>query len=278
MNEVDVTLLDGRILHAYDVAVPAPTLTLMWHHGSPQTGAPLAPVIRAAAERSIRVISFARPSYGGSSPLPGRSVASVATDAAAVADALGVDTFATMGASGGGPHALACAALLGERVTGVVTFAGIAPRFEAGDWMAGMASPQGLQSATLGREARAKFEETAEFDPAQFIAADYAALESTWSSLGEDVGKSHAFGMDGLVDDDVAFAKPWGFDPAVITAPVLVVQGELDRVIPPSHGLWLANRVPNAELWSRPGGGHISVLDEIESTLDWLASPSISLD
>lgn len=173
MRELDVRLADGSVLHAYDApAAHPPRLTLAWHHGSPQTGAPLPPVIQAAAERAIRVFSYARPAYGGSDARAGRDVASAAADVAAVADALGIGRFAAMGASGGGSHALAGAALLPDRVPAVVTLAGIAPFTTQFDWFAGMASPGGIRSAFDGRAARAAFEETAEFDPAQFLPVD----------------------------------------------------------------------------------------------------------
>ncbi|AWB94755.1 alpha/beta hydrolase [Agromyces badenianii] len=262
---------DGRVLHAFDTGADAAvSLVLVWHHGSPQTGAPLDPVLAAAAERGIRLISFARPSYGGSSPLPGRDVASAAADVAAIADAVGVDRFATMGASGGAPHALACAARLPERVVGVVTLAGIAPYTEEFDWFGGMASPDAIRSAFEGRDARARFEATAEFDPEQFVPGDWAALEGRWSSLGADVGRSEVYGPDGLIDDDVAFASSWGFDLAEVAAPVLLVQGSLDRVVPPAHAQWMRGRLPDSELWMRAGDGHISVLDAIPAAMDWL--------
>jgi pimeloyl-ACP methyl ester carboxylesterase len=271
MRELDVVLPDGRMLHAYDVAPPGETtLTLAWHHGSPQTGAPLDPVREAAAARGIRVFSYGRPSYGGSTARPGRDVASAAADLAAVADAFGIDRFASMGASGGGPHALAGGALLGDRVVGVVTIAGVAPFTGEFDWFDGMASPEGIRSAFDGRSARAAFEETAEFDPSQFVAADYAALEGDWRSLGQDVGRSEAWGSDGLIDDDVALASPWGFELGDVTVPVLVVQGALDRVIPPAHGEWLAGRLPNVEFWRRPDDGHVSVLGAVPAAMDWL--------
>src|SRR5690349_1684310 len=103
----DVRLADGRTLRAYDSGAGADdALAILWHHGSPQTGAPLDPLLAAAADRGIRLLSYARPSYGGSTARPGRDVASAAADVAAIADAFGVGRFAVMGASGGGPHAL----------------------------------------------------------------------------------------------------------------------------------------------------------------------------
>lgn len=271
VHERDVRLDDGRVLRAYDTGPDAAsTLVLVWHHGSPQTGAPLDPVVAAAAARGIRLISYARPSYGGSSPRPGRDVASAAADVAAVADAFGVDRFAAMGASGGAPHALAGAALDPERVTAVVSIAGIAPFTEAFDWFGGMRSPDALRAAFEGREARARFAESDEFDPEQFLPADYAALEGEWAALGADVGRSDAFGPDGLIDDDIAFASPWGFELEQVTAPVLLVQGEGDRVVPRTHASWMLSRLPNAQLWMRLDDGHVSVLGTVPDAMDWL--------
>jgi pimeloyl-ACP methyl ester carboxylesterase len=256
---------------AHDSALADPVLTLVWHTGSPQTGALLAPVLTAAGERRIRLVSYGRPSYGGSTPNPGRDVASAAADVAAVADALGVDRFATMGASGGGPHALACAALLGERVTGAATLAGIAPYTEEFDWFGGMQSPGGLRSALEGgREGRAAFAATDEFDSAQFVEPDWAALEGAWGSLGEDAERAGRDGPDGLIDDDCAFVRPWGFDLAAVRAPVLVLQGGRDRVVPEAHGEHLARHLPQGELELRPRDGHVSVLEAVPAALDRL--------
>jgi pimeloyl-ACP methyl ester carboxylesterase len=270
VTEFDVRVGDGT-LHAYDTGADAAArLALVWHHGSPQTGAPLEPLLAAAAARDIRLVSYGRPAYGGSTPRPGRDVASAAGDVAAIADALSLEQFAVMGASGGGPHVLACAALLPDRVVGAVTLAGLAPYTEGFDWFAGMTSPGALRAAREGREARARFAETDEFDPDQFLPADWAALEGSWASLGADVGRSDAFGPDGLIDDDVAFASPWGFELEDVTAPVLLVQGEHDRVVPAKHASWMLSRLRRAQLWMRLDDGHVSVLDVVPDAMDWL--------
>jgi pimeloyl-ACP methyl ester carboxylesterase len=268
----DLKLADGRLLRGYDSADgrSSDALTVLWHHGSPQTGAILDPILSAANARGIRVISYGRPSYGGSSPNPGRDVASAAADVAQFADALGIARFATMGASGGGPHALACAALLPDRVSGVVCFAGVAPFTEAFDWYAGMVSPGGLLAASQGREARERYARTSEFDPKSFIAADWAALEGPWASLGADSVREGKAGSDGLVTDDLAFVKPWGFEVAQIDAPVLLVQGGQDRVVPASHADWLMRNCRSPELWLRPADGHVSILNALPVALDWL--------
>jgi pimeloyl-ACP methyl ester carboxylesterase len=268
MTEADVPLADGRTVRAYDTGDG--DLTVVWHHGSPQTGAPLEPLLAAAARRGIRLVSYARPSYGGSTPRPGRDVASAATDVAQIADALGIGRFAVMGASGGGPHALACAALLGDRVTAAVCLAGLAPRTRDFDWSAGMVAPAGLHAALAGREERARLAATEEFDERSFTDADWAALSGAWASLGADAGRAGAAWPDGLIDDDVALVAPWGFDVVQIDAPVLVVQGGEDRVIPPAHADWLLRHLRRGELWLRPRDGHVSVLDACPLAMDWL--------
>ena len=135
-----------------------------------------------------------------------------------------------------------------------------------------MQAPAALRTAREGREARARFAETDEFDPAQFTAADYAALSGEWGAIGRDAGAAEGAGPDGLVDDDVAFAAPWGVDLAAIRVPVLVIQGTDDRVIPASHGEWLAAHIPGAELWRQEGDGHVSSLRALPAALDWLVA------
>jgi pimeloyl-ACP methyl ester carboxylesterase len=268
----ELELTDGRRLVAYDAGArdePA-AMTLVWHHGSPQTGAPLDPLLAAAAARNIRLVTYARPSYGGSSPNPGRDVASAAADVAQIVDGLGVGRFATMGASGGGPHALACAALLPDRVIGAVSVAGIAPYTERFDWFGGMVSPDGLRAAADGRDARERHAATEVFDENSFTPADWAALSGRWASLGRDAGEAGAAGPDGLIDDDVALVTPWGFEVAQIATPVLIVQGGEDRVVPRGHGDWLVSSCPTSELWYRPRDGHISVLESCPVAMDWL--------
>lgn len=271
-DELQLRLPDGRSLTVTDAGGPMDAPVLVWHNGSPHTGRPLAPVVEAAQAAGFRLVTYARPSYGGSSPQPGRDVASAATDVAAIADAMGLARFSLAGYSGGGPHALACAALLGDRVTAVATFASPAPFTTAFDWFAGMAAPSVLRSAREGRPARARFAETDTFDESQFIASDWAALSGAWGMLGQDAGAADAFGPDGLIDDDVAFASPWGVDPAAIAVPTLIVQGDGDRVIPATHGRSLAAAIPGATLDLRPDAGHVAVLAALPAALAWLTA------
>jgi len=270
-----IEVTDGRTLRAYDVPVDDPVLTVVWHHGTPNVGTPPVPLLPASAARHIRWVSYDRPGYGGSTPHPGRDVASAAGDVEAIADALGLGRFAVLGHSGGGPHALACAALLPDRVVAAVSGSSLAPYPADGlDWFAGI-NPAGtaeLRAAVEGRAALEQVLSTSEYDPEMFTPTDHAALEGDWGWLGRIAGEALEGGIGGMVDDDLAYVAPWGFDPATITAPVLLLHGEADRVVPSSHGRWLADRIPSAELWLRPGDGHVSVLGAATDALDWLLS------
>ncbi len=275
MTETDLELGDGRTLHVYDTGSgdAAGRLAVFWHHGTPNIGAPPEPLFPAADQLSIRWVSYDRPGYGGSTPYPGRNVASAAAYVSSIADALGIDRFAVMGHSGGGSHALACGVLLPERILGVVSMAGLAPFSAEGlDWFADIA-PSGvasLRAAAEGRAAKERYEASAgEQDPG-FIPADWATLSGEWSWLGDVVGPAVEAGPGGLIDDDLAYVAPWGADPARVTAPVLLLHGGRDRVVPNSHGEWLACRCPSAELRLYPVDGHISVLNHGAAAMAWL--------
>jgi len=275
VTETDLELSDGRRLHFYDTDADdgGARLAVFWHHGTPNIGAPPEPLLPASAERGIRWVSYDRPAYGGSSPDPGRHVASAAADVSQIADALGIPQFAVMGHSGGAPHALACAALLPERVLAAACVSGLAPFDAEGlDWFAGMADAGAaeLHAATQGREVLANLLASTEFDPEQFTPADHAALGGPWGWLGAIAGKALEGGLGGMVDDDLAYVAPWRFDPRLVSRPVLLLHGGQDRIAPPSHDDWLARHVPSAELWLRPEDGHISVLSSGVAALDWI--------
>jgi pimeloyl-ACP methyl ester carboxylesterase len=269
--EFDVETGDGRTLHAYDRG--GGDLVVMWHHGTPNIGAPPAPLFAAADRLGIRFVSYDRPGYGGSTPSPGRDIASAAADAAAVADALRVTDFAVFGHSGGGPHALACAALLAGRVRAAVSISGLAPFAADGlDWFAGMGpgSQASLRAAAAGRTVKEAHEAT-ESEP-DFLPADWAALEGEWGWFGSVVRPATAGGPAPLIDDDLGYVQPWGYDPATITVPVLLNHGGGDLMVPSAHSEWLSRHIPGAQLRILPGEGHISVLPATAvHALEWFA-------
>ena len=269
VSSIDVSVEDRRILRVADAGGDRDRI-LVLHNGSPHTGALIQPFVDLGVARGIRLVTYARPSYGGSTPQPGRTVASAASDVAAIAEALDLKRFAVLGVSGGGPHALACAALLPDQITAAVTLACPAPDTGRDAWFEGMQAPGALRSAMEGRASRTRYEEADEFDPAIFTTTDWNALRGVWAAVGADAGQAGESGSDGLIDDDVAFVMPWGFDPATIRAPVLLIQGGEDRVIPRQHGEWLHEAIPDSELWRRPMDGHVSVLRALPSAFDWL--------
>jgi pimeloyl-ACP methyl ester carboxylesterase len=271
--ERDVSTPDGRVVHAYDTEDPG--VPVFWHHGTPNIGAPPVPLFADARRLGLRWVSYDRPGYGGSPARPGRDIGSAAADVTAVADALGLDRFAVVGHSGGGPHALACAVLLDDRVLAAVSLAGLAPYNADGlDWYAGMAaSGQGaLQAAAMGRDEKIAYEETAApYDP-EFTDRDQATLAGEWGWLGTVVNAAMAGGPDGAIDDDVAYVNPWGFDVTEAGRPILLAHGGRDRVVPSSHTEWLARRCRPAELLLSTQDGHISILNQATTALEWLRS------
>jgi len=286
VTEADIHLASGRTLHAYDTsaggiasspgASDAP-VPVFWHHGSPNVGSPPEPLFAAAEANGLRWISYDRPGYGGSSPHDGRTVASAAADVAAIADALGIGRFFVLGHSGGGPHALACAALLHERVIAAVSVSAPAP-FDADglDWFAGW-SPGIAAENRAATGGRATLEEHwAEAEPedmdAFFTEADMAALGGNWSWLAGVAGQAIEQGNEGYLEDTLASVQPWGFRPDAIRVPVLIVHGAKDKMVPSAHGGWLAARCPAAELRIVPDAGHITVLDSAPEALTWLAA------
>ena len=276
VTETDLELSNGRTLHVYDTGADDADgrFAVFWHHGTPNIGAPPEPLFPAAAQLGIRWVSYDRPGYGGSTRDLGRDLASAAAYVSTIADALGIDQFAVMGHSGGGSHALACGALLPERVVGVVSVAGLAPFSAEGlDWFAGMV-PSGvasLSAAAEGRAAKERYEASgAEYDP-EFTPVDHAALAGAWSWLGDVVGPAVKGGPGGLIDDDLAYVAPWGFEPAQVIAPVLFLHGGRDRVVPSSHSEWLTRHCPSAELRLFPDDGHISVLSSSAAAMGWLS-------
>jgi len=282
------TLPDGRTLE-YTVAGEAAGPVLVAHHGTPGSGLFHRTELEGAERLGARLVAYSRPGYAGSTPQPDRTVADAAADVAALLDALGADRFATYGVSGGGPHALACAALLPERCAAAATVAGVGPADAPDlDFMAGMGAGniEEFDIAMQGREALEPFlrDEAARLTaatPEQLREAagphlsdvDAAALTGELAAhLHATITGGLAPGIAGWADDDLAFVKPWGFDVGAITVPVAVWQGEQDLMVPAAHGRWLSTHVAGAEANLPQQEGHLTLFaNRIGEIQDWLA-------
>ena len=291
MSELDVQLRDGRTLHVYDEGDPT-GFPVVVHHGTPSSGRPHPLHVDDARSRGIRLIGYDRPGYGGSSAAPGRSVADAAADVAALLDALEIERFATWGHSGGGPHALACAALLPDRCVAAAALASPGPYGVDGlDWLEGMGELNVEEFGTV-LAGGADHEESVRRSQAQMFSGGPAELReamlSILSALDQSVmteefaqwmydvmAEGAAERIEGWRDDDRAFVLSWGFDPAEIRVPVLLVQGVHDLMVPPQHGRWLAARIPGVEAEVSEADGHLTLpAQRIPDVHGWLLGRS----
>jgi pimeloyl-ACP methyl ester carboxylesterase len=250
---------------------------VIWHHGTPGSGLPYRRSIEEATERGLRLVSYSRSGYGTSTRDEGRSVAACAPDVAAIADHLNAERFYTGGGSGGGPHALACAALLPDRVMGAVSVSGIVPWGSASiDFLEGMgeANHEEFGAALDGPDALrawidAHWQEWAEAEtPDEIVASmqdlvsevDRASVTGEFAAyLAQDGRIALANGYWGWFDDDLAFTRDWGFRLEDIRVPVAVWQGGQDRFVPYAHGAWLAEHVLGARAHLYEEHGHLSL-------------------
>ena len=286
---MQLTLSDGRLLD-YRVSGPEGATPLVFHHGTPGSVVPVRAIERAAHARGLRLVTFSRPGYGGSTRKVDRRVVDVVADTAAVLEAIGATENYIAGWSGGGPHTLACAARL-DGVKSALVIAGVGPSTATDlDFLAGMgqdnldefgaaaegehhirayldAARPGLQNAT----AADLITEMASLLPE----IDRAALTDEY---GEDMAASFhealRVGVDGWLDDDLAFLDHWGFELDEITVPTSLWQGTADLMVPPSHGEWFASHLPQATVTILEGEGHLSLsLGVLDRMLDGLVGP-----
>jgi pimeloyl-ACP methyl ester carboxylesterase len=276
MVELTVTVPDGRDLEVL-VTGPSDGLPMVFQHSTPGGVAAYQPMVSAAAQRGLRTVLYARPGYGGSTVQPGRTVAAAASDVAAILDRLGARHFVTVGWSGGGPHALACARLLAGRCLAAASLAGFAPYSASGlDWFAGMAEDNvGEYTAALAgcdrlEEAIAPVGPVLrEVTPDQVpeVLADLASPVDADAMRGE-VAEYFATmfrsglrdGLAGWRDDDLALVSDWGFLFTVPgdAAPIALWHGDRDRMVPFAHGEWLARHIPGARTHLVAGAGHLT--------------------
>jgi pimeloyl-ACP methyl ester carboxylesterase len=279
--------VNGRVLSIVEAGDPSGPAVVACH-GTPGSRLLWRGSVEDAEARGMRLIGYDRPGYGESDPQPGRRAADAAADVAAIADALEIDRLAVEGGSGGGPHTLACAALLPDRVVAAASLAGVAPYAAEGlDWLEGMGQDNIDEFAAVlgGREElepvlRRLAESLLAAEPGEIVEAlrslmspqDAAVCTGEFAEYikaATDEGIHRR--LDGWIDDDFAFVGPWGFELADIRVPVQLWHGSEDRFVPIAHGRWLAERIPGVDACLLEGEGHLTIqLGRIGDVHAWL--------
>ena len=282
MRDSSITLPDGRSLAYTEIGDPGGPLVMSFH-GAPGSRLDTTTVEDALAGLDVRVVSVDRPGYGGSSPQPGRHREDWPSDVAALADRLGVERFAVMGVSSGGPYAVACLALLPDRVASAAIVCGVSDFGWKGAW-----DGYDEDEATLmriGDEAEVVAWCEARYGPdgSGFLEgglgglppADQAALadETLATALITAMGEAFRQGVRGYAQDILLQPEPWAFDTNAIAAPVWILHGEADTLVPVAHARHTAEMIPRARLLTLPDHGHISIIGEIPSLTTGLVSP-----
>ncbi len=281
MLDEEVTLPDGRTL-AYTQLGSLDAPTVFYCHGAPGGRLELAGLDEKFASAEVRVIPADRPGYGGSSPLPGRTTADWADDVRSLADHLGIDRFAVMGLSSGGPYTVACAALLGDRVCGAVVAAGNTDMSwpDAADGY--LQSELDIMAMNDEGAAAEWCEEHYGADGSGFFGGEmdlgptddaFLADEANLAALFAAMGEAFRQGVVGYAHDITVQGRPWTFDPARITAPTIVVHGADDRLVPMAHSRHTAELIPGSELRIVAGRGHLSMVDEFPTLAAELVAP-----
>jgi pimeloyl-ACP methyl ester carboxylesterase len=278
---------DGRTIAVAEWGDPD-GLPLIMFHGTPGGRITWWHDPTIYARHGLRRLTFDRPGYGESTPLEGRAVADVVADVVTIADALRLERFVVSGGSGGGPHALACAALLPDRVMRCLAQALTAPYgVDDLDWLAGMTQGNVIEfmaalegeaamQTVAEREARTMIGRLtagrADFlgDAYEMSEADVAQMERHRVRIAAQLLNALAPGVDGWVDDMLAFVKPWGFVVGDVAVPVYLQYGRDDTLVPAAHGDWLATHMPTTRVVVLEAG-HLGEDSLVESDMAWLA-------
>lgn len=272
MRDSQVILRDGRELAYTDIGEPDWPCVVFFG------GAPTSRLRQAYLEldflgTDVRIVSPQRPAYGRSSPQPGRSMTDWSSDVAALADALGLDRFLVAGHSSGGPYAVACGALLPERVSAGVILAGVTDMSWPGAWSGYNAMEVDLMRISDDQTAIAWCVERFEEDGSGFFAAaDFKLAEPDEAFFTDEQiarklapARAEAFRQSviGYAQDTVVQGRPWPFDPSVIGVPINVVHGDSDAGVPLAHSRHTVELIPGSTLRVVPGHGHFTILAEL---------------
>jgi pimeloyl-ACP methyl ester carboxylesterase len=260
----------------------------LWIPGSPSAAADYPRLADVASQLGLRLVTWSRPGYGASSPrassAQGPRVVDDVPDIETIVEAEGIEEFIVVGWSGGGPRALACAAMLPELCTAAATLAGLAPFDAEGlDWSSGMGpgNVADFAAAREGAEVYAAFKKTYFLPMTAASVDDVAAGLAMLRTPSDDVTLSaglaawltemtHRAGAQGVIgarDDGLALVAPWGFDVRSIAVPVAIWAGRQDATVPFAHGRWLAANVPTAVPHLLEDAGHLTLIEDLEDVL-----------
>lgn len=287
-HEALLDLPDGRTLEVATLGESSGQ-TVLFHHGTPGSANLVTMLAPLVDDGDLFVVTTSRAGYGKSSRREGRDVASVVSDTRAALDSQGRSDYVAVGWSGGGPHALACAALDSPRCRAAWSLAGVVPMTMDFDWTEGMA-PENVEEFALGMEGGPVYEaymadmgkkfsgatkdDVVELFGGLLSAPDKAVFEAAVRREGFAASMRQGFelGGRGFFDDDQAMLKEWGFDPTAITVPVAVWFGDHDFMVPRTHGEWLSKNLPTADTHFFEGDGHVSLvvnhLDELRAQIN----------
>jgi pimeloyl-ACP methyl ester carboxylesterase len=286
-EERTVVSPDGRVLEVAtigDSAHPA----VFFHHGTPGSASLVRTIEELATKGDLFIVTMSRAGYGASTRQEGRDVAAAVPDTRTVLDALGIDRYAVVGWSGGGPHALACAALDAPRCVAAWSLAGVAPFTADFDWTDGM-GPENIEEMELAVKGGPEYEAHMEMIGTALGEAtvdnvielfggllsepDKATLASNDARelFADSLRQGFVNGWRGFFDDDRAMMSNWGFEPGAITVPVAVWFGDNDLMVPPTHAQWLLRTIATSKGHHYPGEGHLSIIanhfDELASDI-----------
>jgi len=277
-----LTLPDGRILE-YQISGAEDGFPLIWHHGTPGAVTPLPNLVTVCKEKGLKFITLSRSGYGGSSRHKGRRVVDCVADTKSLQNHLGIEKCYIGGWSGGGPHALACAARLPGCIAALCG-AGVAPYDAEGlDWLEGQGEDN-VEETKMSLKGEDELRKFCEAQRSDLMGVDVAAIVEGLSTVLPEVDKKALLetpwmgkfmvdsftdglkpGCDGWIDDDLEFIEPWGFELSEIKVPVLLYQGTEDKMVPFGHGKWLAEHLPQDQVRKHllEGEGHISIFVDL---------------
>lgn len=272
MKDSRITLADGRWL-AFTQMGDVRGTPILFFHGAPMSRLSLLPWEEEFGNRGLRVISPDRPGYGGSSPQPGRTMSDWPSDMAELADALGIDQFVVAGHSSGGPYAVACTALLRDRVAGAVVLAGVTDMAWPKAWEGYLETEASMMRMPDEASAVARCIELYGEDGSGLLEssgrelpepdAELLADEEMFGALVASITEAFRQGVGGYAQDVFLQGRAWPFEPAAIRAPTLVVHGAQDTIVPVAHSRHTAALIPGASLYLLPRHGHVSISAEL---------------